>query len=247
MVINYRSEKDIIDFYNTWMREPGNFSWRNFRYPKEIIPGKENYSSGITVMKCYGENSVDDWCANVYQFINGLKKNGVIKDYNQIAFLCKSVKNGKVVELIRYLEESDVPVYSPRSEMFFERKEVCELLGMLIMCFPNYYVRLKNNSFKITSDQYKAFYQFYRENCVKPALALLEKNKNLKKWYEGVLKRHSSLRKNTDYAFTGLLYQLLQFEPFSSYGRFHYSSGGRGLSGGFNEAQKASREHICSI
>ncbi len=225
LTVNYRSEKQIIDFYNEWMQNTDSFSWRNFRFPKQIVPGKKNYSTGTTVMKCSGQNNLNEWCGNVYDFITDLEKKGVIKDYNQVAFLCKSVKNGKVLDLIRYLEENNIPVYSPRSEMFFERKEIRELFGMLIMCFPNYFLRLKTDSFTITSDQYLEFYQFYRERCVKPATKLLQENKELKKWYEEVLKRHSSLTKNTDYAFTGLLYQLLQFEPFKSYIGVNIGSG----------------------
>lgn len=225
LTVNYRSEKQIIDFYNEWMQNTDSFSWRNFRFPKQIVPGKKNYSTGTTVLKCSGQNDLDEWCGNVYKFITDLEKKGVIKDYNQVAFLCKSVKNGKVLDLIRYLEENNIPVYSPRSEMFFERKEIRELLGMLIMCFPNYFLRLKTDSFTITSDQYLEFYRFYRERCVKPATKLLQENKDLKGWYEEVLKRHSSLTKNTDYAFTGLLYQLLQFEPFKSYIGVNIGSG----------------------
>lgn len=217
LVVNYRSEKQIIDFYNEWMRDTEKFSWKNFRFPKEIVPGKKDYSTGTTVVKCRGVEDPYDWWVNVQQFITGLKKNGIIKDYNQVAFLCRSVKNDKVISLIRYLEENNIPVYSPRSEMFFERKEIRELLGMLIMCFPNYYLRLKTDSFPITSEQYLNFYSFYRNRCVEPARKLLQEHNDLKVWYEGVLKDHSSLTQNTDYGFTGLLYQLLQFEPFRSY------------------------------
>lgn len=217
LVVNYRSEKQIIDFYNEWMRDTEKFSWKNFRFSKEIVPGKKDYSTGTSVVKCRGIEDPYDWWVNVHQFITGLKQKGVIKDYNQVAFLCRSVKNDKVVNLIRYLEENNIPVYSPRSEMFFERKEVRELLGMLIMCFPNYYLRLKTDSFPITSEQYLNFYSFYRNRCVEPARKLLQENNDLKAWYEVVLKNHSSLTKNTDYGFTGLLYQLLQFEPFRSY------------------------------
>lgn len=215
--VNYRSEKDIINFYNKWMQKPDLFNWRNFRFPKKIVPGKKKCSTKTTVFKCSGKNDLDEWCKNIYHFITDLKKRGILKDYNQVAFLCRSVKNNRVLELIRYLEENKVPVYSPRSEMFFERKEVRELLGVLIMCFPNYFLRLKTNSFPITSNQYLEFYQFYRERCIKPAQKLMQRNKDLKTWHEGILRVHSSLTKNTDYAFTGLLYQLLQFEPFKSY------------------------------
>ncbi len=217
LTVNYRSEKEIIDFYNDWMQDTETFSWKNFRFPKKIVPGKEDYSSDTTVLKCSGHNNLDEWCENVYNMITDLEKKGVVKDYNQIAFLCKSVKNDKVLSLIRYLEDNNIPVYSPRSEMFFERKEIRELIGMLIICFPNYFLRLKTDSFPITSESYKEYYQFYRERCVKPAMQLLQANKELKGWYETILKTHSSLTKNTDYAFTGLLYQLLQFEPFKSY------------------------------
>ena len=217
LTINYRSEKEIIDFYNDWMKETEGFSWRNFRFPKEIKPGKKNYSKKTTVFRCSGHNDVDEWCEKVYYFIKDLEGKGIVRNYNQIAFLCRSVKNDKVLRLIRYLEDNGIPVYSPRSEMFFERKEIREMIGIMIMCFPNYYLRLKTDSFKITNDDYRKFYQFYRSRCVGPALELLKKNKVLKKWYESILKSHSSLTKNTDYAFTGLLYQMLQFEPFKSY------------------------------
>ena len=217
LVVNYRSEKDIIDFYNDWMQNTESFSWNNFRFPKKIVPGKKNYSIKTRVIKCCGENDIDEWCENIYYFILDLKKKGIIKDYNQVAFLCRSVKNSKVLSVIRYLEDNNIPVYSPRSEMFFERKEIRELLGILIMCFPNYYLRLKTDSFPIKSNQYVEFYQFYRSQCVEPAKKILQNNQSLKAWYEKILRLHSSLTKNTDYAFTGLLYQLLQFEPFRSY------------------------------
>ena len=225
LVVNYRSEKEIIDFYNEWMKGTESFSWKNFRFPKEIVPGKEKYSINTRVVKCYGENDINDWSDNVYQFITDLKNKGVIKNYNQVAFLCRSVKNGKVMDLIRYLEDHDVSVYSPRSEMFFERKEIRELLGILVMCFPNYYLRLKTDSFPITSEQYLNFYKFYRNQCVDSAQKLLQENHALKAWYENVLRSHSSLTKNTDYAFTGLLYQLLQFDPFRSYIEIDIGSG----------------------
>lgn len=217
LTVNYRSEKEIIDFYNDWMKETEGFHWKNFRFDKEIVPGKKDYSTGTTVLKCSGIDDVNDWCENVYKFITGLEKKGVIKNYNQVAFLCRSVRNDKVLNLIRYLEDNDIPVYSPRSEMFFERKEIRELIGLMIMCFPNYYLRLKTDSFQITSENYREYYRFYRDCCVEPASKLIKENKDLKVWYENILKKHSSLTKNTDYAFTGLLYQILQFEPFRSY------------------------------
>ena len=38
----------------------------------------------------------------------------MITDLNQIAFLFHSVKNKNVVQLVRYLEENGIGVFSPR-------------------------------------------------------------------------------------------------------------------------------------
>lgn len=215
LTINYRSEKDIIDFYNNWMTSTEEkFAWEKFRFPKKIVPGKKDYSTDTRVVKCSGKSGLDDWYDSVYDFVTSLKSQNVIKDYNQVAFLCKSVKNDKVVDLIQYLEDMEIPVYSPRSEMFFTRPEVKEILGCLIMCFPNYFLRLKTESFPYS---YPALYRYYREECVEAAQKLIKTHKELKKWYENILRNHSQLKSNTDYAFTGILYQLLEFDPFREY------------------------------
>lgn len=132
------------------------------------------------------------------------------------------VEHDKVINLIQYLEAMNIPVYSPRSEMFFTRPEVKEILGCLIMCFPNYFLRLKTESFTYS---YPDLYRYYREECVEAAQKLIKAHKDLKKWYENILRNHSQLKSNTDYAFTGILYQLLEFEPFRGYVGIDIGSG----------------------
>lgn len=219
LTTNYRSEKEIIDFYNKWMAITDGrnfeFSWKNFRFSKEIIPGKKDYSKDTRVVTCSGANDLDDWYDSVLTFVKKLKNDGTVTDYNQIAFLCKSVKNDKVVGLIQHLEDNNVPVYSPRSEMFFQRQEIKELIGCLIICLPKYFLGLKTDSFKYS---FPGLYEYYREECIPAAQAIIKKNKNsLGKWVDEKLRKHSSLKNNTDYAFSGLLYQLLEFDPFKTY------------------------------
>jgi DNA helicase-2/ATP-dependent DNA helicase PcrA len=60
-----------------------------------------------------------------------------LTNLNQIAFLFRSVKNKKAVALAEFLEENNIPVYSPRSNMFFDREEVRLILGALIFLFRN--------------------------------------------------------------------------------------------------------------
>lgn len=220
LVTNYRSEKEIIDFYNNWMSTTDgrayDFLWKNFRFEKEIVPGKDNYSEGTAVIKCSGQELVDDWFEQVYNFITKLKREGTLTDYNQIAFLCRSVKNDKIINLIDYLEEHGIKVYSPRSEMFFSRKEIKEAIGCLLLCFPVYLEKLRNRDFAF---DFQNLYDYYDHECIKAAKELIQEHKDtLGKWIVEKMKQHSNLHSaNTDYAFVGLLYQLFQFEPFSEY------------------------------
>lgn len=220
LVINYRSEEQIIDFYNEWMKTTDgrgyNFQWKNFRFDKKIVPGRKESSEKTAVLKCSGKENPEDWYEQVLNFIFSLKKKGILTDYNQIAFLCHSVKNDKIIDLIKYLEEHDIKVYSPRSEMFFERKEIKKALGCLLLCFPKYISKLKDRSFGIDIGK---LYDYYENECIEAANELIQNNKNtIGKWIAEKVKKHSNLKvDNADYAFMGLLYQLFQFEPFSEY------------------------------
>ncbi|WP_029232957.1 ATP-dependent helicase [Butyrivibrio sp. VCB2006] len=220
LVTNYRSEKEIIDFYNTWMSTTDgrkyDFLWRNFRFPKEIVPGKDNYREGTSVIRCSGQEIEDDWYEAVYRFICDLKKKNILLDYNQIAFLCRSVKNDRIIRLIEYLEEKGIKIYSPRSDMFFSRKEIKEAIGCLMLCFPEYLRKLQARDFDYN---FAELYDYYDGECIHAAKELITTHKDsLGRWIAEKMIAHGKLSQgNTDYAFVGLLYQLFQFEPFSSY------------------------------
>ena len=82
-------------------------------------------------MKIAGE-SVEQWHERIFRFIKMLSDDGYISDYNQIAFLFRSVAKKETQELANYLESQGIPVYSPRSKMFFEREEIMAAIGVLL-------------------------------------------------------------------------------------------------------------------
>lgn len=49
-----------------------------------------------------GKEIPEDWYEQVLTFILDIKKKGILTDYNQIAFLCRSVKNDKIIDLILF-------------------------------------------------------------------------------------------------------------------------------------------------
>jgi len=218
LTVNYRSHPNIIRFYNEWMQEQ---TWddgsRSFRFAKKIVPRDDVFPEVATAVRLAATAAPDDttnWHAEVLGFLLGLRDSGRLADWNQVAFLFRSVKNDRVVALARFLEGQGVPVYSPRSNMFFEREEIRLMIGALIFLFPQF-PKVRQWAEGAQLD----IWTYYDHLCFKPFTDELRKpeNKRLLDWARPLAKRHAVLAQNTDYAFSGLFYQLLQFPLFSRF------------------------------
>ncbi|WWL67567.1 ATP-dependent helicase [Burkholderia pseudomallei] len=202
--VNYRSHPDIIRFYNEWMREQ---TWddgtRVFRFAKQIVPREDDFPDVSTAVRLAAnddDGETTHWHVEVLAFLNDLKASGQLSDWNQVAFLFRSVKNDKVVALARFLEAEGVPVFSPRSNMFFEREEIRLMIGALIFLFPQFpKVRVWAEGVTLP------IWDYYDHQCFAPFAAELRKpeNKALLDWARPLAKRHVALAQNTDYAFSG--------------------------------------------
>lgn len=217
LVINYRSNSDIVDFYNEWMATTDGakfkFRWNNFRYDKRIKPHEKTTLHSPAVVKLAGVDDTDEWHEKILRFINDLKASGKLKDYNQIAFLFNSVKHPRVTALARFLEDNHINVYSPRSDMFFQRDEVRLALGCLMLLFPRYIQSLENGDYTFLQPEHLTYYR----NCIMTANEYLTQPENaeLLKWIRRRGKDHVGLKGATDYAYCGLMYQLFEFQPFA--------------------------------
>lgn len=217
LTVNYRSHPDIIRFYNEWMGEQ---TWDDgtqvFRFAKQIVPREDAFPTVPATVRLAASDNGDttNWHIEVLSFLNDLKGNGKLSDWNQVAFLFRSVKNDKVVALARFLEAQGVPVFSPRSNMFFEREEIRLMIGALIFLFPQF-PKVRAWAEGVTLP----IWEYYDHQCFKPFADEMRKpeNKPLLDWARPLAKRHAVLAQNTDYAFSGLFYQLLQFPLFSRF------------------------------
>lgn len=201
---NYRSDKSIIDFYDGWMKK---LNWYGFRHEKSLKAFENNISGKQRVIKVSGEQTNENWYREVLNFINYLKKENILTDYNQIAFLFKSVKNPKVIGLYKYLETNGIPVYSPRAGIFFDRDEIKIMLGGILGTFPQIVK-------KILADLKSELNQYYRE-CLLMFNEVAKQDKELTLWFRNKAIKHAN--EDLDYAFSTVFYELLQFEPFSSW------------------------------
>lgn len=213
---NYRSEPGIIDFYNNWMESGESinlFSWDRYRYPKHIHAKKSDMHSGVSVYACGGD-SIEIEKQALLEMIQRLQANGNISNLNQVAFLFKSVKSREAIEIAEHLEANGIPVYSPRSDMFFERKEVKQILGCIMFCFYRYMSDLKNNNFRYPIT--KELREYYI-SCRAEAVTLLKENAELKKYVSNQALEIINLKEDRDSGLLDILYRLLAFDPFKGY------------------------------
>ncbi|MDR2733818.1 MAG: ATP-dependent helicase [Spirochaetota bacterium] len=218
--INYRSNTDIVRFYNNWMSATeGNgfrFDWGGFRYPKTIKPHKQSKLKSPAAVKL--TSSSDDesaWHDKIIAFIREAQKSGKVTNYNQIAFLFNSVKHERVLRLAHALERNGISVYSPRSDMFFKRPEVQLVLGCMMLMFPQYIHGLENQEYEFLQPP---DYDYYTD-CVHMVNDIITapEHRALLQCIRGKGKTHAALQSTVDYAWSGLMYQLFGFAPFTGY------------------------------
>lgn len=218
LVVNYRSNSDIVAFYNEWMNTTAGskfkFEWGKYRYGKKIVPYEKSVLNSSSVVKLTSVNDVDEWHEKILEFIKSLEQSGKLTNYNQIAFLFSSVKHPRVINLAKFLEANHISVYSPRSDMFFQRDEVRLTIGCLMLLFPVYIKGLENGEHIHLRPEHITYYV----NCIKFANNYLIQPEytDLKKWIRRMGKNHITLAGTTDYAYCGLLYQMFQFQPFAT-------------------------------
>lgn len=229
---NYRSHPDVIDFYNKWMKQPFDGKWGEFRHSKIVKnAGKQNRKNSpyTGVVKCMGKNT-DEWCNNFYKFICGLKKKNILADYNQIALLAYSVKSDKINALTQFLEERDVPVFSPRSSQFFNRKEIQLAIGALLFIFPKceetYLDDGKNAKYM---EGIWAYYDLCLDVFTKELSKAPKRNNDLRIWAATKAMEILKAKRNTDYTFANLFYEMLQFPLFADFLDMELSSGVKDL------------------
>jgi len=212
--INYRSHQAIIDFFTRWMAgQEWEHQGQQFRYHKQIVPRPAEFPQLPAVVRVSAKSDAA-WQEEVLNFLQSLRTEGHLTDWNQAAFLFRSVKNPKVRALATYLEEQGIPVYSPRANQFFDREEVRLMIGALIFLFPQFFeVR------KWRADAHLDIWDYYDNECFAAFAEALRKpeNADLLRWARQKAKQHRPLIENADYAFSGLFFELLHFPLFSRY------------------------------
>jgi DNA helicase-2/ATP-dependent DNA helicase PcrA len=218
LTTNFRSETPIIDFYGHWM---DNCDWsgpagQSFRYHKKInAPVEKRKKATPPALAKAGAIGQEVWHNEVLAFLKHLKQKG-LSDWNQVAFLFKSVGGDKARGLADFLETQGIPVYAPRSGMFFDRQEIRLMIGAVLALFPIRVDRLSNPD---AGTGYRPPIWGYYDACVDEFMTevRLAANSDLRKWLAATVRHIESLTQASDLSFSGLFYELLQFPLFSRF------------------------------
>lgn len=215
---NYRSTPDIVKFYSEWMED---FSWEvngtNFRFDKHIHARDGDFPKIQTALRVAAETG-DNWPLEVKNFLLKLRESGKLTNWNQVAFLFRSVKSDQALLLARELEASGIPVYSPRSNMFFDRPEVILVFGAIYFLFVKNLKEIQTYKKRDGTIARNDIWD-YLDRCLTLFAEELRKPENvsLRNWAAKLAKDHETLSENTDYSFLGLFYRLLQYPIFSKH------------------------------
>ena len=212
---NYRSEPDIIRFYNHWMDNDEGinlFNWDKYRYEKQIEAADSKISAETSVFTCGGDETSEH--DDLLRIIYSLLDRGCISDLNQVACLFRSVKSNEAEDLANYLESNGIPVYSPRSNKFFERQEVKQILGCLMMCFRFYLTDLKKNDFKNgIPDRLREYYI----SCLKEAQAVRKSNQKINAFIQQKEVEIIRAGEDDNSGVLDIFYRFMAYAPFKEY------------------------------
>ncbi|MCQ2751747.1 MAG: UvrD-helicase domain-containing protein [Coriobacteriales bacterium] len=188
---NFRSKKEIIDFYNEYMymdeKLEKQYEWQGQRLDK-IIESKDPTDTSKSVF-CINAKDSDELCEKIKDFIESFGE----ENYNKICILASSIVSEQVSKLIKYLRQSGIKVHAPEANLFFSRQEIQCVKQCLCNCLPGV------------------------EGKYKIAQALYDKDQDLKNWTDQKRKLIENFDDDEYNFLSKLFYELMQFKPFKDY------------------------------
>lgn len=206
LTTNYRSHKNIIRRYNKFITS---INWNGFRFPKEIEPNpNENFPQYPAVFSIWGTGEKDE-ADRFIRLLKFLKENKIIQDWSDVALLLKSVRQKYSGHYIQALKDNNIPYFAPRSKRFFENNEIKLLLACYGIIFDFY-----NDNSHLDNSILKKYY----EDGVKLLGKEIKKHPSLKDYLRRKVTQIEKLKEGSlDLTILDYFYQLLAYEPFSSY------------------------------
>ena len=212
LLTNYRSNPKIVEWLNEYIRsfefmDPA-IGARTFK--KDLLAGRNipvRYPPITSIIdQDYPTNAY-----NIASLIETLKDKNIIQDYSQIALLFKSTREvyndgfSHVGEIVRELNNRNIPTYNPRSKSYLENFEIKLLLGTISVILD-----LENSSIVkgFNIGKIKEWIELYHKESKKFSDLSNYVNK-----LSYAIKQNDSLTLK-DSTLRNIIYRIYSFEPF---------------------------------
>lgn len=137
LTTNYRSHRAIVERYDRWMASA---DWSNpnggsFRHDKTTTADPDRqHPEYPSVFSIWGCDRCDE-AERFADFVEFLKENEVITDYNQVALLLHSVRENYSGPYLDALKAKGIPAFCPRARTFFNIPEIRDLVACYAVLF----------------------------------------------------------------------------------------------------------------
>lgn len=200
---NYRSHMFITGFCNEFM---DSIRWGKNRFNKTIDSSEENKKHFYDSVFKIEEKSKKQQVKKVGKFIDYSLKNNIINDYSEAAILLSSVRPKYSKPYINEFKKLGIPVYCPRSRMFFEFEEIKLIVGVLAKILD---IKKRGNLNQDNS------YSNWMEYLLGSKQLVEEKLKETP-IYDFIMNKREKMNKFSDDSFDilNLFYKILGYNPF---------------------------------
>jgi DNA helicase-2/ATP-dependent DNA helicase PcrA len=136
---NFRSHKNIIEYYNNFMRQ---IDWTNRKgtvlFPdqnKDVVPAESTVSPDYPAVFCIWTDSQKAEAERFADMVLFLLKNKVIAEPSDVALLLRSVRLEHSEPYISALNRNNIKVFCPRAKAYFENEEIKILIACFVLIF----------------------------------------------------------------------------------------------------------------
>lgn len=190
---NYRSVSEIVEFNNKWIKS---LDWKGQRLDKNITSARTDGILNSSVVRIE-DNSRDNVLKKTVKFIKDLKEKNKIVDYNQVAVLFSTFKDSSAKKLESFLLKEGIEVFSPRTKIFFDAREIKLSFGLILAFFKKYVVL-----------------DSYLKECLN--IARYE-SKNDEKLFNFIINKIKNIEEIEVESLNEFLYELFQFEIYKKF------------------------------
>ena len=135
LMSNYRSNEDIVKYYNAYMRSFPVMKKPRARVDRkpDVVAAKKFSKEYPAVCAIFGK-SPEDVAKTFARSVRGMLDHGIISKPSQCVLLIYSVRDSPTLAgpFTRALTDAGIPVYNPRAKTYLEQTEIQGLLGGFI-------------------------------------------------------------------------------------------------------------------